>query len=72
MTLLIWTVYDHPLDYPDSFIARLSVVDAAGVYATNKILSADSLLALRNKIPGGLYCLPRAPVDDPCIVECWI
>ena len=65
---LLWTVYDHPPDYPDHFVARLF---ADGV-ETNVGFLADTLEALRDKLPPGLYPLARSPSDPPSIVETWL
>lgn len=66
--LPIWTIYDHPLDFPAQFVARLSVMDRP----TAKVLKGDTLDALRAQMPHGLTCIPRSPGDDPVIVECWL
>lgn len=69
MTALpIWTVYDHPTDYPAGFIARLFLNDKP----TSQVLTARSLDGVREQLPPGLYCIPRSPDDDPVIVECWL
>lgn len=70
--LEIWTVYDHPSDYPDAFVARLHLVHADAVEPTDLVVSAPTLPALRLKLPPGLSCLTRDPTDDPCIVESWL
>lgn len=66
--LAIWTVYDHPRDFPDVYVARLSILDKP----TAKILKADNLADLRAQLPIGLTCLPRSRGDDPVILECWL
>ena len=72
-TLSIWTIYDHPLDYPQGFIARRWVIQTAGdVIASNDIRTADSLDEVRQMIPAFLHRLPRQDGDDPKIVESWI
>lgn len=70
--LQIWTVYDHPTDHPHAFIARLWIVRQGREYATNQLIEADTLDALRAKLPPGLYRMPRDVGDDPVIVETWI
>jgi len=67
----IWTVYDHPSDYPDCFVARRFELDTP----TGDVITAPTLAALRAKLEVMAdvgYCLPRDPRDDPNIVECWI
>jgi hypothetical protein len=69
--LQIWTVYDHPSDYPDKYVARLHVVSKSGTGPTTEMFVADTLEELRVLLPPGLYCLPRYAADDPVIVETW-
>lgn len=69
----IWTVYDHPADFPDGFVARLWAIGPGGEpLATRHIVLGATLEAVRALLPRGLDCLPRQPGDDPCIVECWL
>jgi hypothetical protein len=70
--LIIWTVYDHPRDYPDSFVARRSEVTGGVVRLTTDMFVADTLGELRALLPPGLHCLPRYPDDQPHIVEVWL
>jgi hypothetical protein len=74
MTLEMWTVYDHPTDYPNSFIARLFMVDADGAKPTSSIIIAPDLLTLRYVLAFEmrLTCLTHSPGDDPKIVETWL
>lgn len=66
--LLIWTVYDHPKDDPDSFIARAFLLDMPLTW----YLRADTLDGLRAQLPHGLLRLERSAGDDPVIVESWL
>lgn len=72
--LSMWTVYDHPTDYPDSFVARLHVIDAAGSRPTGSLIVADSLETIRYVLSFelNLTCLTRDPSDDKNIVEVWL
>lgn len=70
--LHIWTIYDHPKDYPDSYVARLSLVGPGITAVTNAMFTADTLEELRRLLPLGLTRLPRQERDDPVIVEVWI
>lgn len=65
-----WTVYDHPSDYPNSFVARRWVTVRDQVAATNEMFTAETVEELGALLPRGLVCFPRAPSDDPAIVEC--
>ena len=70
--LAMWTVYDHPTDYPDEFVARKFVVGCGTIDATPELLTADTLNELRAKLPIGFICTRRMPDDDPKIVEVWL
>lgn len=66
----IWTVYDHPEDFPDKFVVRV----AYGLIKEPQSSAHDSLQDARESIwsRGGSFCLGRDPSDAPCIVESWI
>ena len=68
-----WVLYDHPSDYPDTYIARRWVV-AEGAYApTEDIIQSDDLDSLRRLMEGmGLSRIARMPEDDPKIIEVWL
>lgn len=71
--LSVWTVYDHPPDYPQGFIARRWDVRAGEVVPTHDSLKAEKLAPLRRQLANlGLVCLARQPGDDPAIVETWL
>jgi hypothetical protein len=67
--LTIWTVYDHPKDFPNTFVARRW----AGVTPTQDVIISPDLEDLRRLLAfEGLTCLARADGDDPTIVETWL
>lgn len=67
--LNIWTVYDHPSDFPDKFVARLFLYDRP----TEHAIVADSVEELRAIFRNyGLIALSRQPADDLVIMETWI
>lgn len=66
--LSIWTVYAHPTDYPNSYVARRFVL----LSPTEDVLVAPTLNELRAMLPPGLYRMPRNEFDDINIVEVWI
>ena len=71
--LNIWTIYDHPKDYPDHYVTRLSIVTAGGPDVTSVVLYSDDLEELRDVMrQQGLTCLARFDEDDPKIVEVWL
>jgi hypothetical protein len=70
--LPMWTVYDHPRDFPDGFVAR-KFFTLPQVEATSQVMTSASLEDLRTTLFGwGLSCLARNDGDDPCIVETWL
>jgi hypothetical protein len=70
--LSIWSVYDHPSDFPNLFVARRWLITPLPV-ATKDIIVAANLNELRLMLErAGLVQLMRSPQDDPKIVETWI
>lgn len=66
--LQIWTVYDHPLDYPLFYVARRF----DGLVETNDIMTNTNLEVIRCDLSSmGLVHLMRSDSDDPKIIECW-
>jgi hypothetical protein len=70
--LPMWTIYDHPRDMPEHWVARRWEVSGTGGVATPEVLTADTLEALRAQLPPDLCRMPRQPGDDPTIVEVWL
>ena len=69
----MWTVYDHPRDCPDAFIARRFEVGRSGLVATTETMSSPHIYILREQLAiRGLTPLARSPGDDPCIIETWV
>lgn len=73
--LRIYTVYDHPRDYPDEFVVRgCSIVRGRAEPVLDPELTARgaTLEAVRAPFLAlGLHRQDRWPGDDPCIVETW-
>jgi hypothetical protein len=67
--LSLWTVFDHPKDFPDTFVARRF---EAGNGPTDDVVSGELALIREAMTRCGLYRLARAPSDDPKIVETWL
>lgn len=69
----IWTIYCHPSDYPNSFVARRHTIKLG---ATDDILIATTLEEARDLVQtcsvNILTMIPRADADHPDIVESWI
>lgn len=72
--LRIWTIYDHPSDFPDYFILRPHDVLPGGIVVENgEGYACPDIEVLREHMRGmGLTCIPRRPEDDPIIVESWL
>lgn len=71
--LRMWTIYDHPSDYPHGFIARQFLVHAGGAEPTQSTIEG-SLEMIRQTlmVDMGLVCFRRNEEDDPVIVETWL
>jgi hypothetical protein len=71
--LSMWTVYDHPKDFPNNFVARCFVVSPDGPQPTENFVVSPTLKALRMMLRmSGLSCMQRAEGDDAKIVETWL
>jgi hypothetical protein len=73
--LAMWTIYDHPTDYPNHFVARKYII-AQGTrdpIGTKEVRLEAHLYVLREHFAGlGLMCVPRWEEDDTKIVETWM
>jgi hypothetical protein len=70
----MWTIYDHPRDYPAGFVVREWFIlrgQTQPVPAASGI-GVDTLEEARACVPRGLMRLPRAPHDDPAVAETWV
>lgn len=67
--LVIYTIYDHPKDYPNHFVVRRWDFDKL-IPLDCKL--ADSLNAARDLIPRSCIRLERSSDDDPTVVENWL
>jgi hypothetical protein len=72
--MIAWTIYDHPSDFPQCYVARKFRLDQGpdpvptpGVIVAADIDQIRSMLAEQ-----GLMCFPAAPGDDAVIVETWM
>jgi len=71
--LSMWTIYDHPSDLPEYFVARQWLTAPDAPVATSLVIKSITLERLREILSAqGLVCMPRAPNDDPGIVETWL
>jgi hypothetical protein len=74
MTLSMWTVYDHPRDFPEHFVAREFRIHPGRAEATSNIIQSEDLEVIRTILltEMGKMRLMRSPHDDPKIVETWL
>ena len=67
--LTVYTIYDHPTDYPEHFVVRKwknnSISD--GILGISKTLEGA-----RKLLPEGCAVIPKDDGDDPKIVESWL
>ena len=70
--LLMWVIYERPLDYPDSFVVRRWWAEAGKANADPQAALFKTLEEARASLPRGLYCLGRTEGDEPQIREVWL
>lgn len=74
--LVMWVVYDNPIDFPGQFVARKFLGDKPTEdYFYNKSLAAVREWIheqARNCGQGAPYRMARLPNDDPVIFETWM
>jgi hypothetical protein len=69
--LPMFVVYDHPVDFPQHYVAVLWV--SAPVLRLPYVLRASTIERLRDMLDAlGLTHLHRYPDDDPRIMETWL
>ena len=67
---IIVAVYEHPRDFPRSYVARVHIVSKKRHWPSpNIFIIRDTLAEVRAAIPAGMHRTNRLPADDPCIVE---
>lgn len=76
MTLAIYTIYDHPADFPDDFVVKRWYVRDADpeldmVYLYKGACLEECRDHLLENFPG-IVPIGRTEVDLPSIVECWL
>jgi len=69
----MWTVYDHPIDFPEDVVARRWELVDGRPQPSQEVIVTPNLDALRYYFTQiGLTKLDREPEDDPTIVETWL
>lgn len=68
----MWTIYDHPADYPTGYVLRRWEL-ADGHPVPGVAMMCATLELARSLIPPHAdYRLQRDPLDDPAVLETWI
>ena len=72
--LAMWTVTDHPADFPNDFVARKQLIGPHGRTTwTTEVVTAKTLTEVRAEmLARGLTVIPRYANDEPQIVEVWL
>jgi len=68
--MIQYAIYDHPTDYPDSFVVREWKVTGDQVEA-GPAQPVGTLEEAHALIPDGAQLLPDFEGDDPKIIEVW-
>lgn len=67
--LVIITLYEKPVDYPDEYVARVFLNEAP----TTLILTAPTAIELHESIPDQYFAwVERMPSDDPKILGTYL
>lgn len=73
---MVWplvAVYEHPKDFPESYVARVYFVNKGRSWPSQEIfIVKDTLEEVRAVIPPGMFRMKRSSEDDPCIVETYL
>jgi len=69
--LLVWTIYDHPIEFPDSYVVR--PFSSKLVCPLTVHFKHGQLGYVRSALQNlGLTCLARAEDDPPFVLETWL
>lgn len=72
----MWTIYDHPLDYPRHFVVRQFLIVPKRPEPLVAYIGClyDTLDEARYDcfLRGGTIQFERSPGDDPFIIETWM
>lgn len=73
VVITVWVIYDHPKDFPTSWVLRAQSVLYNGAIKPHAACHAAATLdGARAGLPPGLVNIQRQGADDPRIHECWI
>ncbi|AWY05439.1 hypothetical protein HOT42_gp90 [Microbacterium phage Metamorphoo] len=68
----VYTIYDHPSDYPDDYVLRAWRVQDGAVVGYDVSGKHPDLEEVRRMIPEGRHRIGRMQDDDPAILESWV
>lgn len=70
----MYTVYFNTKDFPDKYVIRKWVIanGFGSPIATDQYHVADTLDAVRKRVPPEMTRMERLEHDDPVIVEVWV
>jgi hypothetical protein len=69
----MWTIYEHPLDFPAHFVVRMHLANGEGEIKVHRFgVVCMSLDEARAQVPKYCAMFQRDPADDPTIVETWL
>ena len=68
----VFTIYEHPLDFPQHYVVRETVALEGVVYFHLTQQLADTLEDARKLIPAGRICLSEPNTPELPAVESWI
>ncbi len=71
-SLSMWVIYDRPRDMPKQVVARRHEIRGPLHGPTSDYVTGDTVESVRGLLPPGLHRMPRAPCDEPQIVEVWL
>ena len=71
--LSVWTVYDHPKDFPHNYVARRFEISGGKPRVTDDFIVCPDVDAIRRiMLDNGLYRFERSEGDDSKIIESWM
>lgn len=72
--MTMWTIFDHPTDFPDHYVARENILRNDNTYgpSENFIQSTDLEVVREQLLHMGKTPIPRDPSDQANIIETWI
>jgi hypothetical protein len=70
----MYTVYDHPKDYPDHYVVRASTpVNGQVIHNPDAFMVTKDLVEIPTTLKSmGLVKILPEPEDDPVILEIWL